>query len=101
MRNGTHTEWNPTLMNNFPSNWGPQYSPEYKPIMYFLVGLCFLGLASSLFPIVETIITSLLILCAIAFAVWFALYIRRERKLDWEAMYGPTTKEEKVSTDDK
>jgi hypothetical protein len=44
---------------------------------------------------VNLIISAFVIACVLTALVLYILHIRHERKLDWEAQYGPLNEEEK------
>lgn len=87
------------MENNFPE-WGPRNSPEFGPIIATLTIILGIACACAIFPIVASIVTIVFSLGLIAGVGYLIMWVRRERKLDWEAMYGPLTEEEKEHAND-
>jgi len=69
--------------------WGPTNSPEYPWFMVGIFGVCGLGLASSVIPGFESILTSIFILLGIGSVAGIIYHVLRERHKDWQAFYGP------------
>lgn len=88
-------------MSQLPSpniSWsGPTGSPDYPPIMLGIILLAIIGVASAVFPIVEYIMSILLIIMAAVVVLAITVHILRERRLDRDAFYGPITEEKEVS----
>lgn len=68
--------------------WGPSHSPDYQPLMGLIVAVVVMGFLSAIFPIVELILSIIVIIGLISTAVGLIWYYARERKLDHEAFYG-------------
>lgn len=80
-------------------NWsGPDSGPEFKFLMLGIVLLCASGMLSSIFPIVEIVMISLLILAGVTATIMLVRHVLKERRLDWEAFYGPLDEEETKET---
>lgn len=62
--------------------------------MVAIVVIMVLGFLSSLFPMVEAVITTLLIGLGIVGTIAALAWYLRERRLDWEAFHGPLPIEE-------
>jgi hypothetical protein len=62
---------------------------EYAWLMIGIVGIPTIGFLTSIFPTVEFVITLLLICAGVAAIIVGIAHIRKERRLDWEAFYGP------------
>jgi purine-cytosine permease-like protein len=75
------------MSNNI--NWGNRPNNEFNWIMVGIVGVCLIGFLCSIFTEVENVITKLLVCIGVGAIIWLVAHYLRERRLDWEAFYGP------------
>lgn len=68
--------------------------------MFGLITICALGLLSALFPIIDFIIGAIVVTALLITIVRVVMHIQNERRLDWEAEFGPLTDEEKEQIND-
>jgi hypothetical protein len=67
---------------------------EFAWIMIGIVAACAAGFLTSIFPIFGTVMILLLVAIGLAVIIGVVRHVLRERRLDWEAFYGPLDIEE-------
>lgn len=79
-----------------PFDYERTKSFDFKLVMIGGSILCFIALLSSIFPLIDVIMTILLILVAITAVGIIIGRFLKDRRLDYEAFYGPIDPDEEI-----